>query len=239
MKMMLQNRYQVQVTRDPALLEQALRLRAPLFGSADNDYFDTLCTHVLITDTRTDTLVCTFRFMHMASGRDFTQSYSAQFYDLRKLHTFSSAAMEIGRFCIDPSHTDPNILRAAWAMITKYVDDHDIGFLCGCSSFQGTDVAAYKHAFALLKHRHLAPDEWAPMPKSDNTVVFANDVLKPNIRTATQQLPSLLRTYLTMGGWVSDHAVIDHALNTLHVFTGVEINKIPAARQRLLRANVA
>ena len=44
-----------------------------------------------------------------------------------------------------------------------------------------------------------------------------------------------LRTYLSMGGWVSDHAVIDASLNTLLVFTALEINAIPPARARLLR----
>ena len=38
-----------------------------------------------------------------------------------------------------------------------------------------------------------------------------------------------------MGGWVSDHAVVDAEMNTLHVFTGVEIGAIPAARARALR----
>ena len=50
-------------------------------------------------------------------------------------------------------------------------------------------------------------------------------------------MPALLRTYLGMGGWVSDHAVIDRTLNTLHVFTGVEISAIPKSRARLLRAD--
>jgi len=49
-------------------------------------------------------------------------------------------------------------------------------------------------------------------------------------------MPPLLRTYLMMGGWVSDHAVIDADLGTLHVFTGLEIAAIPPARKRLLRA---
>ena len=49
-------------------------------------------------------------------------------------------------------------------------------------------------------------------------------------------MPPLLRTYLSMGGWVSDHAVVDRQMNTLHVFTGVEISAIPPARKRLLRA---
>ena len=55
---------------------------------------------------------------------------------------------------------------------------------------------------------------------------------------AMASMPPLLRTYLMMGGWVSDHAVVDDKMNTLHVFTGVEIRAIPAARKRLLRAVV-
>ena len=53
---------------------------------------------------------------------------------------------------------------------------------------------------------------------------------------ALLQMPPLLRSYLGIGGWVSDHAVVDRAMNTLHVFTGVEIAAIPAARARALRA---
>jgi putative hemolysin len=51
-----------------------------------------------------------------------------------------------------------------------------------------------------------------------------------------RRMPPLLKTYLMMGGWVSDHAVVDAQMNTLHVFTGVEIGSIPPARKRLLRA---
>jgi hypothetical protein len=39
-----------------------------------------------------------------------------------------------------------------------------------------------------------------------------------------------------MGGWVSDHAVIDRHLGTFHVLTAVEIAAIPPTRKRLLRA---
>ena len=34
-----------------------------------------------------------------------------------------------------------------------------------------------------------------------------------------------------LGGWVSDHAVVDHAMGTLHVFIGVELDNIPEARK--------
>jgi putative hemolysin len=59
---------------------------------------------------------------------------------------------------------------------------------------------------------------------------------KPDARRGLPLIPPLLRTYLAMGGWVSDHAVVDRDLNTLHVFTGLEIGAIPPARARALRA---
>ena len=34
-----------------------------------------------------------------------------------------------------------------------------------------------------------------------------------------------------MGGWVSDHAVRDPGLGTLHVFTAVEIARIPPRKR--------
>ena len=50
-----------------------------------------------------------------------------------------------------------------------------------------------------------------------------------------KRMPPLLRSYLAMGGWVSDHAVVDRDMNTLHVFTGLEVRAIPPARARALR----
>ena len=60
-------------------------------------------------------------------------------------------------------------------------------------------------------------------------------LFRPDAKRAMLAMPPLLRTYLLMGGWVSDHAVVDRDLNTLHVFTGLEIRAIPPARARLLR----
>ena len=45
----------------------------------------------------------------------------------------------------------------------------------------------------------------------------------------------LLVIQIALGGWVSDHAVVDPGLRTMHVFTGVEVGAIPPARRRLLQ----
>ena len=142
----------------------------------------------------------------------------------------------MGRFCIAPRYNDPDILRVAWGAMTAYVDDNNVKILFGCSSFQGAEAEAHLEAFALLKARHIAPRKWLPKIKAPKVFRFARSSHEPDIKAARSTMPPLLRTYLAMGGWVSDHAVVDRDLNTLHVFTGLEVGAIPANRKRLLRA---
>lgn len=222
---------------------QVLRHRAfhgdKIGPALDRDQFDAHCAHILVEEAETGRLVCCFRILHLAHGRDIERTYSAQFYDLSALHEFDGPIVEIGRFCVDPEVGDVDVLRVAWAAMTRYVDAHGVRLLFGCSSFQGTDADAYCDAFALLKDRHLAPQNWLPRPKAPSVFRFAERLRgrKPDMKQAMLRMPPLLRTYLMMGGWVSDHAVVDRQMNTLHVFTGLEIAAIPAMRKRLLRAD--
>ena len=234
---------------------QALRARCFQTGHVDQDAFDARCLHVLIERQSKEsvwggnlsggslpdgTLVGCFRVMLLSGGQELHASYSAQFYDLSPLSSFSERMMELGRFCIDPDLRDPDVLRLAWGAVTTLVDAKEIALLFGCSSFAGTRPARYSDAFALLQRRYLAPPHWRPGPKAPDRQAFA-DLLqgvgaqKPDLKRAQAQLPPLLRSYLVMGGWVSDHVVIDTALKTCHVFTGLEVAGIPNTRKRLLR----
>ena len=110
-----------------------------------------------------------------------------------------------------------------------------VELLFGCSSFLGTDATQHEDAFAMLLERHIAPKRWLPRVKAPEVFRFARLLRRPDPRRAMAAMPPLLRTYLMMGGWVSDHAVMDRQLGTMHVFTGVEIKAIPPGRARALR----
>ena len=213
-------------------------IAAPTKTALDTDPYDDLCRHVLVEDTKSGTLVCCFRLLPMKDGADIANCYSAQYYDLAKLAAFEGPMVEMGRFCLHPDWPDPDILRVAWAAMTRFVDDTGVEMLFGCSSFDGVEAAPHHEALALLKDAHLAPKRWLPRVKAPRVFRFARALrlFRPDAKRALIGMPPLLRTYLMMGGWVSDHAVLDADLNTLHVFTGLEIRAIPAARARLLRA---
>lgn len=237
-------RYRARVASDTSDIEAAQQLRhLAFFGGGvdglDVDPFDDICTHILVEDGASGQLVCCFRFLTLNGGDEIERSYSAQFYELSALRAFDGPMVEMGRFCIHPAFKDADILRVAWGAMTAYVDENNVEMLFGCSSFAGTDTGEYLDAFAILRDRHIAPRRWLPKVKAPNVFRFAARLRrKPDPKRAHLRMPPLLRTYLMMGGWVSDHAVVDPQMNTLHVFTGLEIRAIPPERKRLLRAIV-
>lgn len=236
-------RYRARLAETAADLRAAQALRYLVFverggarprtGGLDADTFDDRCQHVLIEKVAGGALVGCFRLL-ATSGAEITDSYAAQHYDLTRLTGFAGPMLEIGRFCIRPDVHDADVLRVAWGAITRHIDANAVGFLFGCASFAGIDPSRYGAAFDLLAARHSAPAKLAPgigaMQVCPFGIAHAVDAA-----AAMAQMPPLLRTYLAMGGWVSDHAVIDPEMNTLHVFTGVEIAAIPPARARSLR----
>lgn len=235
-------KYRVSFATDLDDVRATQRLRHRAFSrnqpdELDRDTFDDRCTHVSVHHRDTGILVGCFRIMIIPSGADIAASYSAQFYDLSALKTYVGPVAELGRLCVDPKCSDPEVLRAAWAGLAHIVDHESIRLLFGCASFRGTNPAPYNDCFRLLHRGHLAPQNHAPTVKSAQVVLF-DDLRDQSFdpKRAQAMMPPLLRTYLLMGGWVSDHAVIDTEMRTLHVFTAVEVDKIPSARRRLLRA---
>jgi len=241
--MMLQltkGKYTTRIAQDVSDLATCYDLRTVCFGPAGGveDRFDAAATHMLVVDSTTGQGVATFRLTMLHRGAVLT-SYSAQYYDLTSLITFDGTMLEMGRFCIHPDHRDPDIARIAWAALTGYVDTHGVALLFGCSSFAGTEPATYRDTFGMLKTRYLAPQNWRPAKMVGEVYDFATEISgKIDLKRGQAAMPPLLRTYLMMGGWVSDHAVVDRVMNTLHVFTGLEIARIPPARKKLLRALV-
>jgi putative hemolysin len=233
-------RYSARLACGRADLARLLSLRVQAFGRApgvsDEDRFDSRCQHVLIEGSE-GALAVAFRVLVLPSGAALGQSYAAQFYDLTPLMADARPVAEMGRFFVAGPKTEPDALRLAWAAMTRIVEAAGAARMLGCSSFPGTDWQRHRAALALLAERHLGPE--ALRPREGPGKVLRYPALAGPVsdrRAALAGLPPLLRTYLAMGGWVSDFAVADPDLDTLHVLTCVETAHVPVARAASLRS---
>jgi putative hemolysin len=212
-----------------------LALRALAFrgdpGADDSDGFDAGALHLRAGPPDGPPLAALRLVVH-APGR--IAGYAAGLYDLARLAAAPGRAVELGRLCLHPDHPDPDLMRLIWAGVARVVEGAGAARLIGCTSFPGTDPDRLAPALGLLARRHLGPPDLAPGRRARGTRALA-DFAPAAAPEGAALLPPLLRAYLALGGWVSDHLVIDADLGTCHVFTCVEIAGMPEARKRVLR----
>jgi putative hemolysin len=210
------------------------RAAFPRLSGQEEDAQDALSAHVVVEGE--GEVLAYFRVMLFGWGAGLAQGYAARFYDVGPLSGYARPIAEMGRFCVAPGGVHPDVLRLAWGAMTRIVDEGQAGLLVGCSSFRGAGWEAHRAGLALLSAEFVGPAEHLPGRKAAEVVELAAAGPVGERRAALAALPPLLRTYLGMGWWVSDHAVVDRELDTLHVFTCVEVDRVPAARAASLRA---
>jgi len=219
----------------PAVM--ALRGRAFRGGAEDRDSHDAASLHLWVGRPG-EGPQATLRLRRHESGGALLKGYCAHHYDLSAMAAAGGRTLELGRLCTEPGAGEADLLRLLWAGVARLALATGAARLIGCTSFHTTDPGALDPAWALLAARHLGPADIAPRTKAGETYAFAAVTATPEASSASL-LPPLLRAYLAMGGWVSDHAVIDRDLHTCHVFTCVDIGRLPPARRRVLEQMAA
>lgn len=223
--------YRAVISRDADIRQQALVLRTKAFGQGkpDEDRFDADCLHGLV-DSPPGQVKVAFRARLIPNASGLADTYTGQFYDLSPLTTLQGPFLDLGRVCQSDGPSDATALRLAWAALAAMVDGLGVRMLIGCSSFRGAQPEKHRSALAALRENHLGPVPLRPHRMSPTAIDL------PRTGAGPASLPHLLRSYLNMGGWVSDHAVQDTQLDTLHVFTGLCVDAIPEPRKHRLRA---
>ena len=121
--------------------------------------------------------------------------------------------------------------------MTAWVDREGVEMLFGCSSFHGTEAPGVLRCLRASARPPYRTQALAAAGQGAGCFPLR----RPSQAQARPQAgagkdAAAVAHIPADGGWVSDHAVIDRDLGTLHVFTGLEIRAVPPARARLLRA---
>jgi putative hemolysin len=218
----------LQVTRDPALVLQAQKLRYKSFFShlpgyapqgVDTDDFDQWCDHLLVMDMTgaEPRVVGTYRLRCQDSAPD-KPFYTETEFDISGLKNSGKRLLELGRSCVDSDFRERSVIQLLWRGLTGYLHHFKIDYMFGCGSFDGADPESHALALSCLYHFHRAPADICPTPLPAQKAVFTL-LAKEDIdqQKALAKMPPLIKGYLRAGVLVGDGAVVDTVCNTVDV----------------------
>ncbi|MEO0387253.1 MAG: GNAT family N-acyltransferase [Pseudomonadota bacterium] len=229
-------RYEVRLARSSLDVRAAQRLRYRVFveemgataTEADHrarlecDRFDPIFDHLLLIDQTVadplDRVVGAYRLLTDARARAAGGFYGAAEYDLQPILASGRKAVELGRSCVAPDQRGGVAMHLLWNGLAEYVLSREIEILFGVASFHGTDPAPVSAALSYMHHQHLAPPDLRVVAHADHALEMDRMPLAAiDRRAALAQIPSLIKAYLRLGGFVGQGAYVDHDFNTIDV----------------------
>jgi putative hemolysin len=210
-------RYSLLLSTDPALIEDAQRLRHDVFTSEpgfvlddttdgrDADRFDEFCDHLLVRDDDTGELVGCYRMLPPPGAIAAGGLYTATEFDVTGLDSLRPSLVEMGRAVVRDDHRNGGVVLLMWAGILAYLDQCGYDYVAGCVSVPVEDSHAppgsqIRGVRDFVWGRYAAPAEYTVYPYRPVTVHGKGlDDVDPPARVA---VPPLMRGYLRLGAQV-------------------------------------
>ena len=240
--------FTVKLAETPEELQAAQRLRYDVFvrelggGGAlvdheaglEKDQFDPYFDHMLAYDDATAEVVGVYRLLPSDRVADLGRFYSEDEYDLTVLKQSGRKLLELGRSCLSSDYRGGMAMYHLWNGLAQYVSDREIEVLFGVASFHGTNIQDLAQPLSMLHHNHLAPADLRVRAQPE--VFQSMDLVPPadlDRRTAMVQVPSLIKAYLRLGGFVGEGAFVDHAFNTTDVCLVLDTTRMNERQRRI------
>lgn len=240
--------FYVKLAQTESDLRAAQRLRYEVFvselGAAgplvdhaerlEQDDFDPYVDHLLLCDRHQDKVVGVYRLMQPEMAARAGRYSSATEYDLSVLEQSGKRLLELGRSCLHVDYRGGTAMHHLWSALARYVVEHQIDVLFGVASFHGTDIARLAAPLSLLHHRHLAPAALRPVSLKNP---FRNSALLDEVhldrKACMAQVPSLIKAYLRLGGYIGEGVFVDHDFNTTDVCLVIDTKQLSQKQARI------
>lgn len=248
-------RYSLLLTREPAHVAAAQRLRHAVFAGEqgarpaaedaialaaaaegrDADAFDAHCDHLVVREDAGGEIVGTYRMLTPDGARAAGGLYSDTEFDLTALAPLRDEIVEVGRSCVHPAHRHGVVLSLVWAGIGRYMMLTGHRWVVGCASVPLTPAGAMPGGvWSLVASKHLAPAArrvrpWREAPIADH------DPEAPGARkAAVAALPPLLRGYLRLGAEIGGVPALDPDFGVADLFVLLDHTAIDPRWRRYL-----
>ena len=242
----------VRLARTKGEIKEAQRLRYQIFyeemsakpswqqklSRRDKDRFDKICDHMLVLDSsrpKGQQVVGNYRLLRQKVAQKHGGFYSEQEFNLEGLKASLEREesqqvgqlLELGRSCVHPDYRASATINLLWKGIARYLKQHNVGYMFGCASIEGTNAAEFKEALAYLYHNHRVPDTMHVTPHEKLRVEMnALAITEIDGRMARRSLPPLIKGYIRLGCYIGDGAVVDTQFGTTDVFILLPVEKI-------------
>ena len=236
--------YEVRIADSNELITAAQNLRHKVFfeelqGKSspvakrlerDFDYPDQFCDHLVVINgeegNKINSVIGTYRLMSRDQAALAGGFYTSDEFDISSILSFPGKILELSRLCIAAGSRNGRIMLLLWKALGRYITQHKIALLFGCSSFQGTDLEKLKFALSYLFHHHSIPkvycDSTDLRPAAHKlNYVDMNIMSKSKVDQSFSfpSLPPIMKTYIRSGAFFGDGAVVDKVFNTTDVCT--------------------
>lgn len=224
----------------PAMVQEAQRLRAEIFGAEygvkfdnadglDIDHYDAYCLQLNVYDRANGLIIATTRLLGSEQARLAGGFYSSQEFDLSALDSLPGRILEVGRTCVHPDYRSGGAITVLWSALAAYLMEQGYSMLIGCASISladgGTTLAS---VMPTLREKHFVGDELRVSPN--------REILLSSQAAGTVQVPPLLKAYLRMGCKIGGEACWDPEFNCADVFIMMDVQAMAGRyAQRFLK----
>jgi len=247
--------YLARFARSQKEIDAALRLRFDVFNMElgeglessfvtrqDRDEFDDSCHHLLVLDTREDSVVGTYRLLDAEIASVATGFYSAREFDLSLLPTgVLENSVELGRACIAKDHRNTHVLFLLWKGIAAYVAHNQKRYLFGCCSLTSQDLCEGQRVFNYLKVNGHLHERFLVSPQAGLECVPGLGAGESQLPHGTNWwasgeavLPKLFKLYLRFGAKVCGPPAIDREFKTIDFLVIFDVDSMNQRTHSLL-----
>ena len=203
----------------------------------ERDRFDPYFDHILLFDDarKSNPIIGVYRVMTCEKANQCGEFYSDKEYDLTVLRRSGKKLLELGRSCLDQDYRGGTALAYLWQALAKYALERKVEILFGVASFHGTIVSALAEPLSLLHHQYLADEKIRPVAKKPFNQKM--NILEPeliNRKSAVLKMPSLIKSYIRLGGKVGLDAYVDYKFNKTDVCLIMDISSMNNKRKSFL-----
>ena len=195
-------------------------------GGIDDDGFDEYTDSLIVVEKITGKIVGTYRLATAKSmkGRPFK---AEEEFDLTSLKADPDGIVELGRAVVHPECKDPRVIGMLWKGLFDYAKSEHVRYFIGTCSLHGTDPSVYDKCWGYLREHVLN--------KKFNIRAAKNAFEYPVIDGLSMneaEIPSLLKSYLLIGGTVSLNGYIDSVFNSTDVLVIADTWNLDERRMR-------